>query len=662
MALRICLILLSNVVTAASLAQGTNGFDAAAAFGARQTVTNLTLSPDGLSVAYVAPGAGPESALVTLGLAKGETARVALRAAGKPERIESCHWVSNERLVCTVYGLVQNAIDLLEFTRVVAVDRSGANFKLLSTRANEHTRGLQLGGGSVIDWLPGEDSAVLMTRVYLPDDHLGTRIGSAAEGVGVDRLDTRNLQVKPVEKPVRGFATYISDGHGTVRIMAVAAMSGAARADSGISSYSYRKRGSREWLKLGDYNAVDKTGFEPRAVDPDLNIAYGFKKKDGRQALYSIALDGSLRESLVYARPDVDVDGLVRIGRRNRVVGVSYATDVRTAFYFDPDIDKLMKSLSRALPRQPLVSIVDSSDDERVLLVFAGSDDDPGVYYLFDRASKQLRTFLVTRSELEGVTLARVKSISYRAADGEVVPGYLTLPPGMENAKGLPAIVLPHGGPAARDEWGFDWLSQYYASRGFAVLQPNFRGSAGFGDAWLQRNGFQSWRIAVGDVVDAGRWLVAQGIADPAKLCVVGWSYGGYAALQSAVIEPGIFKAVVAIAPVTDLAALKEEWRNWSNFYLVSDYIGVGPHIREGSPAQNAEKIKVPVLLFHGALDRNVGIAQSRLMAARLESAGVKHDLVTWEGLDHYLEDSTARAQLLRQSDAFIRQVIGVVP
>ena len=176
----------------------------------------------------------------------------------------------------------------------------------------------------------------------------------------------------------------------------------------------------------------------------------------------------------------------------------------------------------------------------------------------------------------------------------------------------------------------------------------------------MRENGFKSWRTAINDVDDAGRWLVAQGIADPAKLFVVGWSYGGYAALQSAVVEPGLYKAVVAIAPVTDLKSLKEEWRGFSNYDLTRDFIGDGPHVLEGSPARNAEKIKVPILLFHGAHDRNVGIAQSRLMASHLEAAGVKHMLVTWDFLDHYLEDSSARAQLLRQSDEFLKQTTSV--
>jgi dipeptidyl aminopeptidase/acylaminoacyl peptidase len=636
-------------------------FDAAAAFGARPGVADLSLSPDGKSVAYIVPTKGQGAMLLTLDLAEGSKPHIALKASGKPERLDTCHWVSNERLVCIVYGVVKSGLGLLPFTRTVAVNRDGDSMKLLSTKSDAYTRGVQLGGGDVIDWLPDEDGAVLMSRAYLPNDHLGSRLGSDREGLAVDWMDTRNLQIKSVEFPARGAFNYLTDGRGTVRIIG-RSTAGSNGRDSGIVGYSYRKPGSREWLKLGDYNSVDGSGFNPYAVDHDLNVVYGFKKKDGRGAVYTVALDGSLSENLTYSRPDVDVDDLIRIGRRNRVVGVSFATDVRHAVYFDPDIEKLMRSLSRALPRQPQLRIVDSSVDEHVLLIFAGSDDDPGVYYVFDRPAKQLRTFLVARGELEGVKLAKVKPVSYPAGDGEMVPGYLTLPPGVDDAKGLPAIVLPHGGPSDRDEWGFDWLSQYYASRGFAVLQPNFRGSAGYGDAWLHKNGFRSWRIAIGDVLDAGRWLVAQGIADPAKLCVVGWSYGGYAALQSAVTDQNLFKAVVAIAPVTDLQALKEEHRNWSDFNIVSDMIGEGAHVREGSPARNAEKIKVPVLLFHAAFDSNVDIAQSRLMVSRLESAGVKHELVTWDDLDHSLEDSDARTEMLRKSDAFLRQAIGEAP
>ena len=633
-------------------------FDAASAFGARPSVSTMSLSPDGMNVTYLAPTKGQGSIAYTLNLANGSAPRAALGSDGKPWRLQECHWVSNDRIVCLIYAVLNDAVfGSVGMTRLVAVDADGKNFRLLSTRENNHTRGYQFGGGDVIDWLPDESGAVLMTRVYLPDDHLGTRLGSSTEGLAVDWIDTRSLAVKHVEPPRSDAAGYITDGRGTVRIVETLNTHIGGEQYTGILSFSYRLPGSREWRKLSDYNEVDHSGFWPQAVDHDRNVAYGYKKKDGRLALYSVALDGSLKEELVYARPDVDVSGLVQIGRHNRVVGAAYSTDIGRVSYFAPEIQTLVQSLSKAIP-QRLVDVTDASADESRMLVSTASDVDPGVYYVFDRKSHHLQTFLVKRNELEGVTLAHVKPITYPAADGTLIPAYLTLPPGHEDAKGLPAIVLPHGGPSERDEWGFDWLPQFFAARGFAVLQPNFRGSSGYGDEWFEKNGFKSWPIAIGDVLDGGRWLVHEKIADPAKLAIVGWSYGGYAALQSAVVDSTVFKAVVAIAPVTDLPALKEEHRNWTDFELVSNFVGEGTHMHDGSPIEHADKIKVPVLLFHGGHDANVSIAQSTSMAARLKAVGGKCELVSWEELDHQLDDSEARARMLSKIEQFLRETL----
>jgi len=232
------------------------------------------------------------------------------------------------------------------------------------------------------------------------------------------------------------------------------------------------------------------------------------------------------------------------------------------------------------------------------------------------------------------------------------------LPPGRD-AKNLPAVVLPHGGPSSRDEWGFDWLAQYLAAKGYAVLQPEYRGSAGFGDAWLMQNGFKSWRTSIGDITASAHWLASQGIADPKRLAVVGWSYGGYAALQSAVTEPALFKAVAAIAPVTDLAMLKEEASAYVSGNVVADFVGSGPHIVEGSPLRHAAAIKVPVLLAHGDLDQNVAIAQSDKMAAALKAAGTPVEYLRYKGLDHQLDDSDARTQLLTEIGKLLERTIG---
>ncbi|WP_404712732.1 alpha/beta hydrolase family protein [Sphingomonas sp. MMS24-J13] len=631
----------------------------AAAFGARAAAEDVSLSPDGTKLSFIAPTTAQGSVLFVRDVADGALPRAILNSDGKLERLGSCNWASNKRLVCRVVGVADVQGRKVHFSRMFAIDSDGKNLRELSTRQNEYSRGIQLGGGSVVDWLPDEDGVVLMARRYIPDDHLGSRAGSTRDGLGVDRIDTSTLSLKAIELPYERAADYISDGRGTVRIRATYGITGPNNEQSGLFTYQYRRVGSREWEKLSDYNSTTDEGFNPFAVDHDLNLAYGFKKKDGRLALYTVALDGSLTEKLVLARDDVDVDGLVRIGRRNRVVGASYDTDTRHVVYIDPDIAKLAAALGRALPKNPNVWIADSSVDERKLLVFAGSDTDPGLYYLFDRDKHDLHILSPARPELEGRTLATMRPIRYKAGDGTDIPAFLTLPTGKENARGLPAIVMPHGGPSDRDTWGFDWLPQYYAAQGFAVLQPEYRGSSGYGDAWYQNNGFRSWRTAVGDVADAGRWLVAQGIADPHKLAIVGWSYGGYAALQSAVIAPDLFKAVVAVAPVTDLAMLKNESADWSDNLLARDFIGSGPHIHDGSPAQNADKIKVPVLLVHGTMDANVDCGQSTYMASRLKAAGGKVQLITFDGLDHQLVDTAARTKLLVESDAFLRAAIG---
>src|SRR5690606_3892901 len=220
---------------------------------------------------------------------------------------------------------------------------------------------------------------------------------------------------------------------------------------------------------------------------------------------------------------------------QRRVVGASYATEKREIAYFDDELKRLADQFHRVLPGEPLVEVVGASADERQLLLIASSDVDPGMVYLFDKNTRELSELMPLRNQLAGREMGQMRPVAFPAADGTMIPGYLTLPPGMAEGTNLPAIVLPHGGPSARDEWGFDWLVQFFAARGYAVLQPNFRGSTGYGSAWFGRNGFQAWRTAIGDVNDAGRWLVSEGIADPAKLAIVGWSYGGYAALQSQV-------------------------------------------------------------------------------------------------------------------------------
>lgn len=619
-ALLAALAMLIAVAPAAGAAE-----DAAAAFGAREGIQSIALSPDGKTLAFIAPTTGAGNGLYVIPVDKSAAPRRIALASGAPETLRRCRWVTAARLVCLIAAAKRGAGMVLGGSRWIALDSDAKNLKKLY--------------GDVVDLLVDEHDGDIL-------------VGWNGFYSGVDRLNTATLKSKRLEGPLHWGGYYLSDGAGHVRVAGLATLDGDYQGKD--FKFLYRKAGQWDWSSLSTYDSKAHAGFQPQAVDPAANVVYGLKRVDGRDALTSVSLDGAMTERTVLARADVDIDGVLVLGRRGRVVGASYVTDRRQNIYFDAGLGKLRDALAKLFPANASIDFVGATDDEAKLLVRVSSDTDPGTYYLYEKTARRLERLILARPELSNYALAPVTTVQVTAHDGTRIPAYLTMPAG-GTGKALPAIVMPHGGPEARDELGFDWLAQFFANRGYAVLQPNFRGSAGYGEAWFVENGWRSWPVAIGDVTDAGRWLIAQGIADPARLAIVGWSYGGYAALQSAATAPGLFKAVVAIAPVTDLDALKAEYQGYGNQYLMRAYVGGGAVADAGSPTRRAASMAAPVLMFHGDLDTNVGIKQSRMMEAKLRDAGKPVTLVTYAGLDHQLDDATARADLLRRSDEFLR-------
>jgi dienelactone hydrolase len=657
MKLRVALLACAGLfVVAPAFAQDASLVADAKGFGARESVIAPSLSPDGTSVVYVTPGPGPKTFAVISNLVTGRTS-IVTGANGDPDVIDWCGYAAADRAVCEVSGNVDRPIGVLGVQRLIAMDMDGSKPKLLGQPGSFYDAAIRQYDGTILDWGKRTDGELLIERAYIPEEgKIGSNIVRKKSGLGVDRVDSRTARAQPLEAPKDSASGYVSDGRGNVRIMEV----DEAKSDgtlTGRIKYFYRTQASHEWKTLVEY-ADYQEQMQPLAVDADIDSAYVLKKKDGRYALYAVKLDGSGGETLIAANPKVDIDNVVRVGNGLKVIGYTYSDESRHAVYFDPEFEGLAASLSKALPKLPLIDFVDSSADGRKLLIHAGSDTDPGRYYLFDRDKKTLNEAMVDRPELDGRAFAEMKAVTVPGSDGAQIPAYLTLPPGKE-AKNLPAVVLPHGGPSSRDEWGFDWIAQFLAARGYAVLQPEYRGSAGYGDSWKNVNGYKNWRTSMSDIAASTRWLAAQGIADPKRTAIVGWSYGGYAALMEAETDPSLYKAVAAVAPVTDLEAYKQWKSNFTSARIVEDFVGSGPHILEGSPDRHADQIQAPVLLAHGTLDANVAFLQSEKMESALKDAGKQVEFLQYKGLDHQLEDSTVRADLLTHIGMLLDRTIG---
>jgi dipeptidyl aminopeptidase/acylaminoacyl peptidase len=261
---------------------------------------------------------------------------------------------------------------------------------------------------------------------------------------------------------------------------------------------------------------------------------------------------------------------------------------------------------------------------------------------------------------LQASDIAPTRAVTYRAADGMELSGYLTLPRGKAE-KGLPLVVLPHGGPASRDTPGFDWWAQAIVSRGYAVLQVNFRGSSGFGRAF-QEAGYGQWgRKMQTDLSDGVRWLAGQGVIDPKRVCIVGASYGGYAALAGATLDPEPYRCAASVAGPSDLRKMvaysrsrggQLSLRYWTRFMGAEDLRD--PILSQISPALQVEKVKIPVLLVHGRDDTVIPLEQSQFMAEALRKAGKPVELVVLKGDDHGLSRGETRLQMLQSVVSFL--------
>jgi dipeptidyl aminopeptidase/acylaminoacyl peptidase len=334
--------------------------------------------------------------------------------------------------------------------------------------------------------------------------------------------------------------------------------------------------------------------------------------------------------------------------------------DVRRWRFFDAADQKAWEGVTKALG-DPAAELVSLSADHHRLVARTDSATEGPAYYLVDTPSDKAQLIGKEYAGLGPAGIAEVRPIAFKAADGLALTGYLTLPHDRAATR-LPLVAFPHGGPAARDAPGFDWWAQAMASRGYAVLQVNFRGSEGLSWA-LESAGFGEWgRKMQTDLSDGVRYLARQGLIDPARVCIVGASYGGYAALAGVTLDPGVYRCAASVAGVSDLPRMVDYDRSRESHKGVlaqrywTRFIGDKARMEAVSPDKLAAKVTVPVLLVHGRDDTVVPYQQSQLMADALARAGKPFEFVTLKGEDHWLSRGATRLEMLEAVVAFLEK------
>lgn len=354
----------------------------------------------------------------------------------------------------------------------------------------------------------------------------------------------------------------------------------------------------------------------------------------------------------------------------NRVVhGARYSGAYPSYEFLDAELDADMSRIVEASPNST-VHLIDWSSDWQKLLLKIEGDSTSGMYVYYDRKTKKTTRLGDARPDIPSDAIGPVLSFSYAARDGLSIPTILTFPPAteIETVETLPLIALPHGGPESYDAAGFDWMAQYFANRGYLVLQPNFRGSAGYGTSFVNAGNGEWGGKMQDDITDGVNMLISEGLADPDRVCIVGASYGGYAALAGGAFTPDLYKCVAAIAPVSDLAMMMADERedtgrnHWAIDYWeerMADGDARTDKLNAISPARYASAFKAPVLLIHGEDDTVVPMRQSVRMQNALNRAKRPVELIRLKGEDHWLSESPTRLATLQAVSDFVDEHIG---
>ena len=616
------------------------------AFAELPPIAQIDLSPDGRRAVMLRALQGRYQ-VVVLDFADGNSR---LLMASDPEQFlfNWCRWANPERIVCSIrsYGTLRAGQmpgqfrryrdGRTVFTRLLAIDADGSDQLQLVPEAVTRP-------GQELAWNARDQDTVLSWLSDAPDEILIQLAREDRIHPTPYRLDIYDNRLQRVRRHHGTVARWYADRAGNLRF-------GAGYRDLVPVGFAVRDN------DLVEVDVSGAAGIRPpylAGYAPE-GGAYVFANqgRDTRGLYRMNPATGEVLETLL-ADPAYDADGTLVTGPGDGRALVLYHTrDKPTATWFDDALARRVTAIRDAVPGKPTRARLMAADHalERLVVRTDGNGTRPGYFY-YDHGARNLIRLAEGYAGLPGLIEPRHVTIPSR--DGTPIPAYLTLPADRAPEK-LPTVVLPHGGPWSRDTGRPHYWEQFLASRGYAVLQPNFRGSSGYGDRYLAA-GFEQWGLAMqDDLVDALDWSIRENVTDPERVCFLGGSYGGYAALVAAYQIPDRLRCAVSFAGVSDLDGVAERWRNFRFGELSVARIQDGEARRTNSPLHNVDRIGVPLLLVHGDVDRSAMIEQSRDLADALQAAGKPFRYVEQANGDHFLSLEAHRLEFLTALEAFL--------
>lgn len=657
----------SATIFAAAMLLGANAHAQSAGpavYGALPNVTEMKISPDGTTAAAI-QNIGGVSVVVFYDLSGGGEPKGVNVGSADARDIE---WADNDHLLLMVSQSsdvpTSSGIQTIEFFRWMSVSKS----KRKATVLLGNEAGLYVGGaGALLSVLPNDPKHALLARISSSGKAGGLSRGSRIEtkkqgqlGYTMFKVNLDNGRARRVETGNEHTMDWIVNEAGEA----------IARIDYDVRQKSrrvYARPDGGSKFKLAA--TIDESGatgstitFWSEADTPNTLYATSYAGADKRALVEFDLASGKISKTL-FRSPNYDIDRVLYNPRRAKLTGVRYTADMPETFHLDEGEQKTQSALKKALGGAS-PKVVSTSDDGNRMIVEVSYADHPKQFFLYDKAAKSLNMIAASYNALDGSVVARKEKFDIVAADGTRVPGYLTVPAGAQKTN-MPLIVLPHGGPESRSDQSFDWWSFFYAARGYIVYEPNFRGSDGYGFDF-RAAGYGEWgRKMQSDVTEGVQKLIANGIADPTRICIVGASYGGYAALAGATLTPDLYACAVSVNGVSNLTGMLGREARYSK--LAEDYweVRIGSRFRDidaldaVSPSKIAGAAGAPILLIHGKDDVVVPLGQSRVMRDALQAAGKPHEYVVLDGEDHWLSTGAMRTEMLRKSIEFIDKHIG---